>query len=332
MENVILYGNGLNLLSNDLSWKDLLTNISSTGLIEEVPYTMLYESIILDYDYYKHIPIVTKDNYILTTADNKELHVIDKPREEVIKENIKNELKKLKPNFAYDRLGKLDVEHYITTNYDKTLHSVLESHKLDIIEKNNSESTYSIKRYIKFRDFDNQKEKNIWSMHGSIDCPNSIMLGLDHYCGSVGKINDYLKGKYEYTKNGKKNQVPDIITRLTDEKMHSPLSWIDLFFTHDIHIIGFGLQYEEVDLWWILNKRQRYKRKFAHENLINNKIFYYGNVDCNKEKLLNKFGVQVYSLNSKRTKDYTEEYQHYIDVIESYINNSTNKSIPYTKK
>ena len=114
--------------------------------------------------------------------------------------------------------------------------------------------------------------------------------------------------------------------------MHSPLSWIDLFFTHDIHIIGFSLQYEEVDLWWILNKRQRYKRKFAHENLINNKIFYYGYVDCNKEKLLNKFGVQVYSLNSKRTKDYTEEYQHYIDVIESYINNSTNKSIPYTKK
>lgn len=146
MENVILYGNGLNLLSNDLSWKDLLSKISSSELIEEIPYTMLYESIILDYDYYKHIPIVTKDNYILTTADNKELHVIDKPREEVIKENIKNELKKLKPNFVYDRLGKLDVEHYITTNYDKTLHSVLKSHKFDIIEKNNSESTYSIKR------------------------------------------------------------------------------------------------------------------------------------------------------------------------------------------
>ena len=30
-----------------------------------------------------------------------------------------------------------------------------------------------------------------------------------------------------------------------------------LFFNSDIHIVGFGFDYSEIDLWWILNKRAR---------------------------------------------------------------------------
>ena len=41
------------------------------------------------------------------------------------------------------------------------------------------------------------KYKYIWPIHGTIQHPKSIMLGLDHYCGSIGKINDYIKGKYK---------------------------------------------------------------------------------------------------------------------------------------
>jgi hypothetical protein len=51
-------------------------------------------------------------------------------------------------------------------------------------------------------------------------------------------------------------------------------SWIDLFFTKDIHIFGLSLDFVETDLWWLLTYRAR--QKFHHKNIpVPNKIFYY---------------------------------------------------------
>jgi hypothetical protein len=149
------------------------------------------------------------------------------------------------------------------------------------------------------------------------------MLGLDHYCGSIGKINDYLKGKYEYNKNGEPHILKGIIQRIENNECEIPFSWIDLFFTHNIHIIGFGLQYEETDLWWILNKRQRYIKQHSRENIISNNIYFYGDVEENKKALLMKLGVEVCSFDSKGLKNtdssyYKKQYEFYLDKIETY--------------
>ena len=42
----------------------------------------------------------------------------------------------------------------------------------------------------------NSKElkKHFWQIHGEIRKPATIMLGLDHYCGEIGKIDQYTKG------------------------------------------------------------------------------------------------------------------------------------------
>ena len=149
------------------------------------------------------------------------------------------------------------------------------------------------------------------------------MLGLDHYCGSIGKINDYIKGKYEYNKNGEPHILKGIIERIENNECEIPFSWIDLFFTHNIHIIGFGLQYEETDLWWILNKRQRYIKQHSRENIISNNIYFYGDVEENKKALLMKLGVEVCSFDSKGLKNidssyYKKQYEFYLDKIETY--------------
>ena len=42
--------------------------------------------------------------------------------------------------------------------------------------------------------FDKEREtKEVWYAHGEVSNTKSIMLGYDHYCGSLAKINDYIK-------------------------------------------------------------------------------------------------------------------------------------------
>jgi hypothetical protein len=38
-------------------------------------------------------------------------------------------------------------------------------------------------------------------------------------------------------------------------------SWLDVFFRDDIHIVGLGLDYTEIDLWWALTYKARLKAR-----------------------------------------------------------------------
>ena len=322
MKNAILFGNGFNLLSGNLSWDKLLNRISKDSLISDIPNTLQYETIILANEYYQYEPFILADGSKFILADGKEFWVRDKSVEEDIKNQIKDELEAFSSNFAYERLYSLNIEHYITTNYDKVLYNLLCNNGYKKGESNNTESLYSIRRKFGLQN-EEGKYKYIWPIHGTIQHPKSIMLGLDHYCGSIGKINDYIKGKYEYNKNGEPHILKGIIQRIENNECEIPFSWIDLFFTHNIHIIGFGLQYEETDLWWILNKRQRYIKQHSRENIISNNIYFYGDVEENKKALLMKLGVEVCSFDSKGLKNtdssyYKKQYEFYLDKIESY--------------
>lgn len=322
MRNAVLYGNGLNLLSCNVSWNDLLKQISGDSLLTGIPNTLQYETIILANEYYKYVPLIDMDGANLIDKDGNELWGQDKPVEEEIKNHIKDKLAGFISNFAYDRISRLNVEHYITTNYDQTLYNLLCVNGYKEGESNNTENLYSIRRKFGLQN-ETGECKFIWPIHGTIQSPKSIMLGLDHYCGAVGKINDYIKGKYEYSKDGELLILEGIINRLRKNECIVPISWIDLFFTHNIHIIGLGMQYEEIDLWWILNKRQRYIQKYCRENYISNQIFFYGNVGAKMKALLMRLGVKVYSFRQnglKRTDPlyYTKQYDYYLNIIEKH--------------
>lgn len=89
-----------------------------------------------------------------------------------------------------------------------------------------------------------EKSKVVYYIHGDMHHPKSIMLGLDHYCGSIGKINDYLKDHYDYSGT----ILLDLPKRLS-QGINDIMSWIDLFFMSNIYIVGIGLDYSETDLW-----------------------------------------------------------------------------------
>lgn len=291
--NSILFGNGLNLLSENCpSWKELLSDISckdNAPILEGIPPTLQYEQV-----------------YLSTSASFSRL--TNKTEEATLKNEVKSRLRKLHSNDYYERLRTMNVNVYLTTNYD---HAFYDNDENSIVDYDGTEKIYSIRRWKHLRV--GSKEALIYNIHGDISRVPSIMLGFDHYGGSLAKIQDYVKGKYQRTRtiSGKKVKykvVPDIMERLrSGSKLNASyygfkdskcplLSWIDAFFFTNMHIIGLAIDFSEIDIWWLLSRRAR----LLKSSLLNNKIWYYPTFSCSetrrqipKLRLLERLGVNI---------------------------------------
>lgn len=200
----------------------------------------------------------------------------------------------------------------MTTNYNYAfVDSILDLKEVVLpIQEYNTEDVYSIRRLKRIPNT-NEETKHYWQIHGEIRKPATIMLGLDHYCGSIGKIDSYIKGWYRYTSEGKSMEEPSIVEKFKNNSFTNS-SWVELFFTSNIHIIGFSLDYSEIDLWWIINKRARLKRSKTLKKKLKNKIIYYCNsIDEQKKGLLESLDIEVQ----------VDELQHTDNKYFDYYNN-----------
>lgn len=286
----ILFGNGLNLIGNkNPSWEQLLKTISKEKLDDAIPNTLKYEAIILS-NPYKGTPekLITADGKSLNDSKGYPLFV-STIVEEALKKDIATQLQKFVPNEAYALMAALPVEHFLTTNYDNTLFKV-EKAPFVVDKKFRQEQLYSIRRHYVLESSDQIKQ--YWPIHGNVDSPKSIMLGYDHYSGSLSKIENYIKGKYEMPGYG----IMESITKRLEVGVSKIYSWIDLFFMTDVHIIGQGLDYAEMDLWWILNKRSRIKQR--NSRLIKNRVIFYPDyaIPNHKRQMLKGFDVEICDL------------------------------------
>lgn len=296
MEQAILFGNGFNRITNEkCSWDDILASKVDNDL-RDISYTLQYESA-----YLKEFQKKSKSN-----------------DETLFKEDIVKGIKSDFTNKVYEILADSPIKYFITTNYNTTLDNVLNSRGFRLeIDTKRLEKIYSIRRKHKF---DKEREtKEVWYAHGEVSNTKSIMLGYDHYCGSLAKINDYIKGKYDYP--GIKDKVPSIEKKLelwknekVEELRRSLISWIDLFFFSDLHIIGLGLDFSETDIWWILNKRKRLIADRKVEELPNKIHFYMTEGDSKKKLLLEYFGVEVIEYTVK-DNNYEEVYNKAIKTV-----------------
>ena len=106
-------------------------------------------------------------------------------------------------------------------------------------------------------------------MHGALSKPSPICFGLDHYRGEYMCQYDFLYGiKPDETRvvlkwlNGEESVTDDVCKD----------SWLYHFFFNDVDIVGQGLNHDEIDIWWAIEKRFQYrlkrKDKFAEENSV----------------------------------------------------------------
>ena len=247
--NVIFFGNGLNRVNGGLNWEKLIKEVSGSDYIEGLSNTLQYDVAFLrkKFKYEGDSSVSPDENKFKKGLADK---IMKSPNESKISE-------------VYQKLATMPVEDYITTNYDDSLEAALrangysnpnesEKEKYQLIPYI-KENTYCLHRFHAFtkKDGDNVKIKRIWYIHGEAKKPKSIMLGYNHYGSALSRMADYYNGKDLY-----KSLVP-LQKRLSTLSTSEPKSWIDLFYSKNVYIIGYGLDNAEIDIWWLLGKRAR---------------------------------------------------------------------------
>lgn len=298
----VFIGNGINGFncSKSLKWNELLTDLmkSDPFSLEGLPNVMAYEKIRLNW------------KRVNNQEDSLEL-----------KTYIVSKLEGYSGNEMCKKILGLGFSNYITTNYDNTIENSFKDMKENnSFEVNNQEEkNYSLRRNINLKNTENKVVGKVWHIHGDMNTPKSIMLGFNHYIGSTAKVDSYLKGTYKSDSNNNIQKIKPIEEKVKLNE-YDNLSWVELFFNSDVHIIGFGFDFYEIDIWNILTKRSRL-------NNLKNNIYYYttslNEIDDNsarimetrRRELLKSLSVDVIErpLKKEAVKDYLAQWNSFID-------------------
>ena len=282
-DKVLLVGNGINSIKTAYSWKrlikGLISDVGSVGQIKinDKPFPLLYEEILFE---------GVRNNVI--------------KKEEDLKKNIADEVTRIKPNDIHEQIMNSEYENILTTNYEYSLElsKGIKQEDLKNVGAIN-ENTYSLYRKTKVTD------TQIWHIHGECNSSRTITLGYEHYGAYLQQMRNYVQT--QIWKSAKKPL--DSVNKRLKMKSLKYYSWIDFFFTKNIYIIGFTLDFVEMHLWWLLTYRAR--RKFIDKARINNKIYYFypdfiGDSITNKLQLLKS--NDVLSLSTKAKSDDMKDY------------------------
>ncbi|OOG16081.1 hypothetical protein BWD42_22115 [Sphingobacterium sp. CZ-UAM] len=291
----LLVGNDINNISPGISWSDLLTNIKTKYHVTALengqkPFPMLYEEIFLNAIKIQHL------------------------NEKELKTYISESVSKIKQNEIHQLIQTLPTQNIITTNYEFSLEGLTSRKNTSLVR----ETTYSV-----FRRYETA-DKTFWHIHGDCDSPGSINLGYEHYCGQLQKMRDYVVNGTNYTSETVYKAA--LIKRLKQQKDLQLQSWIDLFFTQDIHILGLSLDFVEIDLWWLLTYRARNKF-YKKSNFIQNQLFYYTTkkwfqIAVDKMQLLKANDVEIIVIDES---DKTKYYRKIVKKISERYQLSSNK-------
>ena len=282
-KNVLLLGNGINDVTNSYKWIDLLKDIvnflgiKNLNGLKEKPFPLLYEEI------------------FLTNLRGKKVSEFE------LKSFIAERIKRINPNRVHELIKSLNFTDILTTNYDYTIEKTLGDSNSILNDKGTvKQNLYNIFRHSEVSGC------KVWHIHGELNKPNTILLGYEHYSGQLQQMRNYI---VLGTGSAYKKQFSPLIKQLKKGKIDNN-SWLDIFFTKDIHIIGLSLDFIELDLWWLLTFRARgvLEKRFP----VTNKIFYYYPTSI-KKIVQNK--LEILKANEVITKEFGKE--HNIDYYEN---------------
>ena len=273
-----MIGNGVNLLdsSQSFSWGALLQELKDSYGID-VDLDNMFKPFPLAFDEMQHLK-----------SGNYDLRSKLKNLKQAIRQSIDRQLEgKRGFNGYHIKLASLRYDDILTTNYDYNLQKSIVPEFMQLKDKlaqNKQERKFSLKRKYKMPD----AEKAIWHIHGELFDSRShsdssmsykeesIMLGYEHYTSYLERIQENIKGK----SGTQKVDNQSLMIRLRN-RAESPF-WTDIFFTHNLDIVGQGFDFSENHLWWLINFRANAIRKInvKHELKINNRIrFFYPRIN-----------------------------------------------------
>ena len=292
---VLFLGNGINRLRGGYNWQDTMQNLAKeagitepTHLFSKIPNTILFEVLYSSF------------------LEKKDVH----QEERHLKKFISKKLSNLPSNECHEKVHTLGIKHIITTNYDYSI----EKSSASEYTKN---STYQESKYNLFRR-NKVGNINIWHVHGEIDYPNTITLGFDHYAGNLEKMHSFLTTGL----SPRYHKIElETITKNTG-CMNKCFSWVDVFLLNDVHILGFGMDFSEIDIWWLTIYKQRMRKR----NKSFGKTFYHSfiqeaenpeELEQTKIEVLKSLNVNVVDYTDRKGYTYTKVYEEVFRQIKS---------------
>lgn len=293
--DALLVGNDINNITDGNSWSDLLANLKNRFGVD------------VNFRDDKPFPLAYEEFYFKATQNGG-------ATERDIKQFISEQVGSIQPNALHKRISELNIAHILTTNYDLCLEK-------SVGYKENDCRNTGVIREAKFNLFRKYqlRDKCYWHIHGAANHHSSITLGYEHYSGYLQHMRNYVIAGTQNTY--KKKKFPSLVNRLKDNLVNFD-SWVDLFFTHNIHIFGFGLDFVETDLWWLLTFRRKAMLEKTAKFSVGNTIIYYipesyVNTSQSKIDVLRSVGVEVKIVSNDMTKE--KYYQSTLDNIEAQI-------------
>lgn len=285
MQSALLIGNGLNrCYKGAIPWDQLLEDIARKYQVRfnpRNPFPLEFESIA---------------NQVLDRDDQTAADVYGE-----IKSKIADMVSSQAP--TKDSLHKLFVSdipanHILTTNYDYMLErAYLGEEPQKPIESDKSEIKYSRYR------FERYANKAFYHIHGEAKRANTLCLGYEHYAGYLAKMRKYLKDQ------------PSVDRRISRAELPEKDSWVNLFFTHDIYIVGLTLDTNEIDLWWLLTYRA---------------FLYYSNDSGLRSIMKNRVRIYITSSDPKKSAEIESKQELFQNLhVESEIVKVSNGDYEY---
>lgn len=295
----LFVGNGVNQLNGDsVSWGDLVQAIAKEAGVPNA----------IDNLAHKPFPLVFEAICAEASRKSPGFREID------LKRIVAEWVSQLHPNEYHREICNLDVEHIVTPNYDYSLELACER------GNGTSSNTARENKYSLFRRR-LAGEKNIWHMHGEAGSPWSICLGHDHYSGYLAKLRNEVHAWYRAEEE---DPVETRLGRLVG--LGETMSWWQLFGSGRIDIVGFGCDYTEIDLWWLLGWRARQLAKPHRDREFKSEVVFHQFVgdsgiserETGRMQILKSLGVQVnqvrFNGNDYRTAydEWLQQYDHLV--------------------
>ncbi|MXS21492.1 SIR2 family protein [Pseudomonas oryzihabitans] len=195
----------------------------------------------------------------------------------------------------------------LTTNYDFTIEEAF------VGPLYNPSFLYPESRYSLFRRYQ-AGAKDIWHIHGDSARPSSMVLGYDQYAGSLQKIRNYVTEGVQIKTLNHRISSPVKNGMIEFETNRRFYSWVDHFLRDHLHIVGLGMDFTEIDIWWLLLHKRRRTNQTG-------KVFYYQagltpSEDTAVTSLMRSLNVEVIHVIAD---SYTECYLRIADEIEGRI-------------
>lgn len=248
----LLVGNGLNRAGGGRSWEDLLVGLSQ--LSAEAPPAgrgaggqggrgrgRAKAAAPYEVDLEKPLPLLYEELLQRSPAAGTKL-------DRAFLSAIQAHFATPEPSPLHEAVFTTGIRHILTTNYDRTLEAAGARRGLQAVS---GRGLVRETRYSLFRRSDVGAHV-LWHIHGEVSSRDSIMLGYDHYAGCLQAIRQYVTGRSTYKEYNRGALAARLVRGLDGID-----SWLDLFFATDVHIVGFGLEFEEMHLWWLLTCRAR---------------------------------------------------------------------------